>query len=130
MTSLRVMNLGFLHSIQYGKPSLVCDFQELFRYFIDDFLIQYCQSLKLKYFIAKTEDSTKNKKGKRVYLNDIQTGDLTKKLNEFFKFRIEVPRIRVGTQQTIEILINEDALFFVKFLRNEIKTWVQRNAIL
>lgn len=31
--------LGFLHSIQHGKPSLVCDFQELYRYLIDDFLI-------------------------------------------------------------------------------------------
>jgi CRISPR-associated protein Cas1 len=34
--------LGFLHSVQFGKPSLVCDFQELYRYLIDDFLIQYC----------------------------------------------------------------------------------------
>jgi CRISPR-associated protein Cas1 len=31
--------LGFLHSVQFGKPSLVCDFQELYRYLIDDFLI-------------------------------------------------------------------------------------------
>jgi len=23
--------LGFLHSVQYGKPSLVCDLQELYR---------------------------------------------------------------------------------------------------
>lgn len=32
--------LGFLHSEQFGKPSLVCDFQELYRYLIDDFLIE------------------------------------------------------------------------------------------
>jgi CRISPR/Cas system-associated endonuclease Cas1 len=32
--------LGFLHSIQHGKPSLVSDFQELYRYLIDDFLIE------------------------------------------------------------------------------------------
>ena len=31
--------LGFLHSKQFGKPSLVCDFQELYRYLIDDYLI-------------------------------------------------------------------------------------------
>ena len=31
--------LGFLHSVQYGKPSLVCDFQELYRCLIDDFAI-------------------------------------------------------------------------------------------
>jgi len=40
--------LGFLHSIQFGKPSLVCDFQELYRYLIDDFIIQYCINLKIK----------------------------------------------------------------------------------
>jgi len=31
--------LGFLHSVQFGKPSLVYDFQELYRYLINDFLI-------------------------------------------------------------------------------------------
>jgi len=33
--------LGFLHSIAEGKPSLICDFMELYRYLIDDFVIQY-----------------------------------------------------------------------------------------
>jgi CRISPR-associated endonuclease Cas1 len=32
--------LGFLHSIQHGKPSLVCDFQELYRYLIDDYRVR------------------------------------------------------------------------------------------
>ncbi|MCX6653511.1 MAG: CRISPR-associated endonuclease Cas1 [Candidatus Bathyarchaeota archaeon] len=31
--------LGFLHSNEMSKRSLVCDFQELYRYLIDDFLI-------------------------------------------------------------------------------------------
>ena len=77
--------LGFLHSTQYGKPSLVCDFQELYRYLIDDFIIQYCKNIGSKDFTVKDENSTRNKKGKRTYLNDIQTGDLTKRLNEFFE---------------------------------------------
>ena len=58
--------LGFLHSVQYGKPSLVCDFQELYRYLMDDFLIQYSQHLKKKDFIVKTEDLSRKKKGKRL----------------------------------------------------------------
>ena len=58
--------LGFLHSTQFGKPSLVCDFQELYRHLIDNFLIQYCQKLNKKDFIVKTEDLTRNKKGKRT----------------------------------------------------------------
>jgi len=65
--------LGFLHSVQFGKPSLVCDFQELYRYLIDDFLIQYCQNLRRKDFIVKTEKLSRSKKGKREYLNDVQT---------------------------------------------------------
>jgi CRISPR/Cas system-associated endonuclease Cas1 len=43
--------LGFLHSIQYGKPSLVCDFQELYRHIIEDFLTQYCTNLGKKDFV-------------------------------------------------------------------------------
>jgi CRISP-associated protein Cas1 len=30
--------LGFLHSVQHGKPSLVCDLQDVYRYLIDDYL--------------------------------------------------------------------------------------------
>lgn len=33
--------LGYLHSLQWGTPSLVCDFQELYRYLVDDFVIEY-----------------------------------------------------------------------------------------
>jgi CRISPR/Cas system-associated endonuclease Cas1 len=42
--------LGFLHSLQVGKPSLVCDFEELYRYLMDDFVIQYCQDLRKRDF--------------------------------------------------------------------------------
>jgi len=118
--------LGFLHSTQYSKPSLVCDFQELYRHLMDDFLIQYCQDLRSKDFIVKTEGMTRKKLGKRVYLNDAQTRDLMKQLNTFFETYVEVPRMRVGKQQTIESLINEEALVFAKFLRDERKLWTLR----
>lgn len=52
--------------------------------------------------MVKTEDLMRDKKGKRVYLNDIKTRDLMEKLNEFFKHKVEIPRIRVGEKQTIE----------------------------
>jgi CRISPR-associated protein Cas1 len=45
--------LGFLHSAQYGKPSLVCDMQELYHCLIDDFIIQYSQELKPSNFKLK-----------------------------------------------------------------------------
>ena len=69
---------------------------------------------------------SRNKKGKRVYLNDSQTRDLMKQLNKFFEAYVEVPRIRVGKKQTIETLINEEASLLAKFLRNERKTWIPR----
>ena len=38
-------------------------------------------------------------------------------------------RIRVGARQTIETLINEEALLLAKYLRDERKTWIPRIAI-
>ncbi len=56
--------LGFLHSVQFGKPSLVCDLMGLYRYLIDDFLIQYCQKLRVKDFTVKTEKCQETRKAK------------------------------------------------------------------
>lgn len=122
--------LGFLHSLQWGKPSLVCDFQELYRYLVDDFVIQYCRKLTAKDFILKAEKFSRNKKGKREYLNDVKTGDFSRKLNTYFKSEVEIPRIKVGEKQEIETLINEEALLFAKYLRNERKTWKPRIVVL
>ena len=118
--------LGFLHSEQFGKPSLVCDFQELYRYLIDDFVIQYCQRLAKRDFTFKTEKASAQKKGKREYLNDVETKDFTKKLNDYFETTVEIPRIRVGERQTIETLINEEALLLAKSLRGEKRIWQPR----
>jgi CRISPR/Cas system-associated endonuclease Cas1 len=45
--------LRFLHSVQYGKPSLVCNLQELYRYLVDDSMIQFYQRLKKRDFKVK-----------------------------------------------------------------------------
>ena len=52
-----------------------------------------------------------------------------KQLNAFFESMVEVSRIRVGKRQSIETLINEEALLFAKYLRHEIETWKPRIAI-
>ena len=121
--------MGFLHSEQFGKPSLVCDFQELYRYLIDDFVIHYCKNLVKRNFIFKAEKMSAKKKGKREYLNDVETKDFTAKLNDYFEAYLDIPRIKVGERQTIETLINEEALLFAKYLRNEKKEWIPRIAI-
>ena len=118
--------MGFLHSEQFGKPSLVCDFQELYRYLIDDFVLNYCKNLVKRNFIFKAEKMSAKKRGKREYLNDVETKDFTAKLNDYFEAYVDIQRIRVGERQTIETLINEEALLFAKYLRNEKKNWIPR----
>jgi CRISPR-associated protein Cas1 len=118
--------LGFLHSVQVGKPSLICDFQELYRYLADAFIIEYSRNLHKQDFIVKNEDFSANRKGKREYLNDIKTNIFVKELNQYFEKKIVLPRVRRGQQQEIETLINEEALLFAQYLRNEKKEWIPR----
>ena len=99
---------------------------ELYRYLIDDFLIQYCQTLKVKGFITKTEIQSKTKKGKREYLNETKTRDLMKRLDRSFETTINIPGIKVGKRQTFETLINEEALLFSRYLRHERESWIPR----
>jgi CRISPR-associated protein Cas1 len=120
--------LGFLHSLAEGKPSLICDFMELYRYLIDDFVIQHCKRLQKRDFIMKYEDFSANRKGKREYINDSLTHSLMKSLNEYFQSKVEIPRIRMGKSQEIETLINEEALLLAMFLRDERQAWIPRMA--
>jgi len=123
--------LGFLHATAYSKPSLVCDFLELYRYLAEDFLILFCQDLKVGDFVMKGEwaSGKKDRRGKREYLSDTKTGEMLKLLNRYLEGMVELPRIRIGKRQTIETLINEEALLLAKFLRNERKTWTPRTAV-
>jgi len=115
--------LGFLHSEQFGKPSLVCDLMELYRYLIDDFVIRYCMSLKKKDFTMQREDYSSNRKGEREYLNKALAKDMMKRLNSFFESIVDIPRVKHGNKQTVETLISEEALIFASYLRNERPTW-------
>jgi hypothetical protein len=47
-------------------------------------------------------------------------------LNDFFESIVEVKRISRGEHQTIETMINEDALIFAKYLRKEMRNWTPR----
>ena len=118
--------LGFLHSLQESKPSLVCDFIELYRYLIDDFVIQYCQELKKRDFSVKTAILSRKKIGKREYLDDYNTKDLMSKLDEYFASKVNVPRIKFGNKQSIGSLMEEEAFLFAQFLRGEEKEWLPR----
>jgi hypothetical protein len=109
-----------------AKLSLVCDFQELYRYLIDDFLIGYCKRISKRNFGMKAESGSHGKRSKREYLTDSEIKVLLGELNRFFETRVEVKRIRNGEHQTLETLINEEALRFAKYLRGEAKDWKPR----
>jgi len=76
----------------------------------------------------KTEGYSTNKKGKREYLNDSLTRSLVKGLNDYFETKVEIPKIRLGKQQKIETLVNEEAYLFAMYLRNEESSWISRIA--
>jgi CRISPR-associated protein Cas1 len=118
--------LGYLHSEQFSKPSLVCDFMEIYRYLIDDFIVGFCKGLGKKDFIVKSEVMSRSKVGKREYLNDVETKDFIIGLDKLFYSFVEIPRIRHGKRQQLETLISEEALLLAKYLRNERKDWNPR----
>jgi hypothetical protein len=49
-----------------------------------------------------------------------------RKISFLIEFKVQIPRIKHGYQQTIETLINEEALLFAKYLRHEKETWNPR----
>ena len=118
--------LGYLHTVQFGKPSLVCDFQELYRYIIDDYLLERCQKMHKSDFVVVTDFMMHLKMGKKIHLCEYKTDDLANGLNDLFNKMVEIPRIKHGNKQTVDTLINEEALLFAKYLRNERKDWNPR----
>jgi CRISPR-associated endonuclease Cas1 len=122
--------LGFLHSLQFGKPSLVCDFQELYRPLMDDFVIQFGMSLKMRDFKKFYVIEHGLRKYPRLYLNHEQNIKFRNAIYDYFKSIVAIPRIKVGKKQEFETLINEEALLFAEYLRDELKDWNPRIPIL
>jgi hypothetical protein len=81
-----------------------------------------------KDFVFVTDFMMHLKMGKRIHLCEFETNDLAEGLNLFFERQVQIPRIRHGSEQTIDTLINEEAYLFAKFLRHERETWVPRMA--
>jgi hypothetical protein len=64
--------------------------------------------------------------GKRIHLCEYEADSLADDLNDLFNRYVEIPRIRHGKRQTLDTLINEEALLLAKFLRNERIEWIPR----
>ena len=95
----------------------------------DDFLIKRRKKFHKKDFVVVTDFMMHLKMGKRMHLCEYEAADLAEGLKGLFENVVEIPRIRVGHKQTIETLINEEALLFAKYLRNEKKNWIPRIGI-
>ena len=103
--------LGYLHSIQFAKSSLVCDIQEIFRGLIDDFLISYSQRLTEQRF---------EQKGERMFLNRKESYKLIKAINGLFDKRVEHQRIKkYGKHSKVRTAIREEPIKLAQYLRGE-----------
>lgn len=119
--------LGFLHSLQHGKPSLVCDFEERYRYLIDEILIERRLKLHKKDFVTIRDTSIRlNLYRKRVVYREYEQNGLANEIFSFFDKTLEVKRLNVGFRSTINTLIADEARIFAKFCRGEIKEWKPR----
>jgi hypothetical protein len=101
----------------------------LYRYLIDDYLIERCRKLKKKDFVVVTDFMMRLKMGKRIHLCEYEADSLAEGLNLFFERSVNVPRIKHGKTQTIDTLISEEALLLAKYLRNEKRDWLPRGGI-
>ncbi len=136
-SSLKPLNLGLnltwggvLHTVQTGKPRLVCDFQELYRYLIDDYLIQRCRKLRKKDFVLVTDFMMRLRMGKRIHLCELEADSLSEGLAGLFSHEINISRIKYGKKQTLDTLINEEELLLAQYFRGEKETWIPRIAAL
>lgn len=76
--------------------------------------------------MMQREDYSSNRRGERQYLSKPLAKDMMKKLNAFFESIVDTPRIKHGNKQTLETLINEEAMLFAQYLRNERPDWSPR----
>jgi CRISPR-associated protein Cas1 len=100
--------LGYLHSIQFAKSSLVCDVQEIFRVLIEEFLVKYHQKLEPESF---------EQKGKRVFLKPEQKLKLILEVTRLFRKRIPYKRRNCSKKTTIHTIIKEEPIKLAKYLR-------------
>ena len=87
-------------------------------------------NLKKKDFTMQREDYSSNRKGERQYLSKPLAKDMMIKLNDFFETVVDIPRVKHRNKQTVETLINEEALLLARYLRSEKQAWNPRIASL
>jgi hypothetical protein len=97
-----------------------------YRYLIDAFQIERCPKLRKKNFVLVADFIMKLKIGKKVHLCEFETDSLAEGLNSLLEIEVEIPRIKHGNKQPLDILICEETLLLAMCLRNERKEWTRR----
>lgn len=116
--------LGFLHSMQHGKPSLVCDLQEPYRPLIDDFLIDYSHT------IGREDHTIKyGERNPREFLKHQKSSHLIASLNTLLNRRVKARNRKSGRFSKFRTVIREDIKELAGFLRNELDNWVPTNLL-
>ena len=117
--------LGFLHSIQHSKPSLLCDLQEPYRPLIDGFLINYSKKLEKKDLEANYYGSFP-----RIFLKHEVSSKMIGELNSLLDTKIEKQRTRkFGESSRIRTVIREDIELLTLFFNKEKTKWKPTNLL-
>ena len=88
--------LGYLHSIEFGKPSLICDLQEIFRILAEKFLIKNKEKyLNVDNFYSKNE--------KRIFLKPRISKEFILNFNKSLEKKMPFKRRKFREKCTIKL---------------------------
>jgi CRISPR-associated protein Cas1 len=111
--------LGYLHSIEHSKPSLVCDVQEPYRAWIDGFLVEYCRSPSEKDLHVKFDGCKP-----RIFLRHPASSRLIAKLNKYLNSKVMKQRThKYGSRSRMKTIIQEDTERLAGYIRGKLPTW-------
>jgi CRISPR-associated protein Cas1 len=112
--------LGYLHSIEHSKPSLVCDIQEPYRAWIDAFLVEYCHELSSRDLEAKYHQGKP-----RIFLKHPESSRLIAELNTYLSRRAGKQRThKYGSSSRLKTIIQEDTEQLARYIRGDLNAWM------
>lgn len=100
--------LGFMHSVQKFKPSLVCDLQDVFRGFVDDYILDHVQKLDRSMFVQTVG---------RMYLRQEEAFRLIDGVNGALGTKYPYERRGYSKKCSLRTIIREEAIQLAKYLR-------------
>jgi CRISPR-associated protein Cas1 len=111
--------LGYLHSIEHSKPSLVLDVQEPYRAWIDGFLVEYCRGLSSRDLEAQYHQGKP-----RIFLKHPESSKLIAELNTHLNRRDGKQRThKYGSSFKLKTIIQEDTERLAGYIRGKLPTW-------